>query len=243
MVLAFKTLEARRELQRKMDRQVPFALSKALNAVAKMAAREALPDAARDHFKSPVPFTQKGFASTFANKGAIQAGKGPLVLVKDLQAEYLGFRTPIGREGLGAMVKRKPGDKGTFGDGASGMGAPIPVQQRVNKFGNIPRNRVKRLLDAAATGDRRYFVGRIQLEGSTSGQAILSRAFGIYQRPKYRKGGRRRKQGPIKLLVAFDRQTDHRKDFPFFETVRKLVEQQAPAEFSRAMRQAMRSAR
>lgn len=184
----------KRKMQREQRSQLPFATAKALTATGKAAAQyqnERMPDA----FDRPTPFTQKGVTSISATKARMYSR----VLVKTIQAAYLatqeegGTRTPSGR----AIV--------------------IPIGQRTNKYGNMPKGAVRRALARDDT-----FSGTVRGIG------------GIWQRTR---------AGGVKLLVAYEQQARYKPRFRFKETTEQFAAERFPREFDKAFRQAMETAR
>ncbi|GAB5376485.1 MAG: hypothetical protein AcusKO_29470 [Acuticoccus sp.] len=151
-------------------------------------------------FDRPTPFTKRAVFVQRASKAKLVATVG----IKDKQAEYLelqeegGTRLPKGR----ALV--------------------MPVQARVNQYGNIPRKAVAR---AVARPDT--FAGKVKGVG------------GIWQRAK---AGRKR-QRSIKLLYAFEAAAQYRPRFGFMDTARKTAEARFPSQFWRALARAVSTAK
>ena len=129
------------------------------------------------------------------------AGTSPaaIILVKDKQAEYLGIQ----EEGGTRYPKRNS--------------IPVPFNTRLNKFGNMPRTSIRRMLSRSDT-----FTGTIR------GQA------GVWQR---------KKDGGLNLLVAFETKTHYRARFGFADRVKRVVNVMAQRRFNQALRKAMASAR
>lgn len=103
-------------------KQIPFALSVALNNTANHAKREAQRQMRR-RLDNPTPFTVNGIAVIRSNKRSLVAK----VLIKDVQAEYMKFSVRGGRSGK--RVSR-------------------PANIRLNKFGNIPGMRAGKKIRA-----------------------------------------------------------------------------------------------
>lgn len=183
-----------RRIVGKQRSQVPFATAVALTATAKSAQKraESLID---ERFDKPTPFTKKGVAILPARKSRLMSR----VFVKDRQATYLamqetgGTRTPSGR----ALV--------------------IPANVRRNRYGNIARGGVQRLLARADT-----FSGRVNGVG------------GIYQRTK---------TGGLKLLIAYEQKAEYKPRFDFRKTTADRARRAFPVEFRKAWRRAMATVR
>lgn len=184
----------RRQMRREQRSQLPFATAVALTRTgkdAKAAVEKKLPDV----FDRPTPFTQRGVAALPASKRRMYSR----VLIKDAQAKYLklqedgGTRRPAGR----ALV--------------------IPFSARRNRYGNIARGGVRRLLARDDT-----FSGVVRGIG------------GIWQR---------RRDGTVVLLVAYEDQATYRPRFGFAKTVDEIARQRFDAHFRAAFSEAMETAR
>ena len=197
MEVSFETniAEWTRYLDQKVARQVPFATARALTETAQRDPKPAAERQIRRRLDKPTPFTQKGVAYRSASKSRLVA----TVLIKDIQAGYLriqergGTTTPKGRAFL------------------------IPVKQRRNKYGNLPRNTVKRLLARPDT-----FSGKVRGVG------------GIWQRMK---------SGKLKLLIRYENQTTYRPRLGFHSEMEKIAVRAFPARFARSLEQAIRTAK
>ena len=207
------------DLERK---QLPKATAIALTEVAKDATLELRQQAEKD-LDNPNRFTVRpgvrGRApDAFAFVAAEKRDDPPTatVLVKDQQAEYLKYQIEGGT--------RRPGDYATVGK----AGAPIPIRQRTNKYGNMPRNRLRTLFGQANEEDSDKFVG--QPDGNPDAP------FGIYQRPKGRRRG-------LKLLVTFEKLTRYRPRFDFQAAVGKAAQANMRTRFGEALEKALESAR
>lgn len=134
-------------------KQIPYATAIALTKTAQ-SAQTALKREAVKRIDRPTPFTLRGFRIVRANKGTLTAQ----VYIADIQSDYLKYAIEGGT--------RKPKKKAIIQPGAV----------KLNKYGNIPKNAIKRI---AARRDT--FTGTVR------------GVPGIWQRTK--KGS--------KLLVAF----------------------------------------
>ncbi len=104
-----------------------------------------------------------------------------------------------------------------------GRAEAVPVRIRLNKYGNIPGRRQGKLAKLLARPDT--------FSGSVKGVA------GIYQRGK---GSNRRR---IKLLVAYERSVTYRPRFRFYQHAVRTARRRWGYNFSKAIKQAIRSAR
>ncbi|MFM2092862.1 MAG: hypothetical protein RLZZ127_3351 [Planctomycetota bacterium] len=211
-------------------RQIPFATAQALTATARDAKQD-VEDRIPVAFDRPEPFTARAIAIVAARKNRLVAR----VLVKDRQAAYLAIQE---RGGTREPVKGKP--------------VSVPVQQRTNRYGNIGKGIIGRLVKQADV-----FV----VAGDTPRTAHL--APGIYRRakrgtrrdggkgttgalrhgPAGKTGGGQKGMTSLKLLVALEGQATYKPTFRFDETVRKTVQQRFEMNFRFALRRAMRTAR
>ena len=184
-----------------LQRQVPFATAKALTDTARLDCKPAGERLMRRRLDDPTPFTLKGIGTTGARKSRLVSS----VFIKDRQAEYLRWQ-----QGGGTQKPKR-------------RAIPIPVNQRRNKYGNMPKGTVQRLLARPDT-----FSGRINGVG------------GIWQRRKPLKSGKSR---PPKLLVRFTDQTQYRPRLGFQKEMRKVAIAAFPARFARSWTNAIRTAR
>ncbi|MEO0624082.1 MAG: hypothetical protein AAF183_17925 [Pseudomonadota bacterium] len=175
--------------------QVPFATSLALNRTAEDAVKNARKRIERA-FDRPTPFTKKGVTRTRATKRRLSAR----VLIKDKQAAYLQFQERGGT--------RRPKRRAIV----------IPQRARTNKYGNLARGAVRKLLARADT----FTMGAAQ-----------GRRPGIY----------RRTPTGAKLLVSYEQRARYSPRFRFAETVQKTARSRFQIQFRRAMTEAMRTAR
>lgn len=183
-----------RELSAFHREQIPFAAALALTETARDDVKPAVELRIELAFDRPTPFTRRGVAYLAARKNNLVA----TVLIKDRQAAYLKI------EETGGV--RRPRNRAL----------PIPVAQRRNKYGNLPRGSVRRLLARPDT-----------FSGTVNGHA------GIWQRK-----GRK-----LRLLVAWEDQATYKPIFRFYETAREAAEIAFPHAFRRALDRAIATAR
>lgn len=187
--------------ERMAQREVPFATARALTWTAKEGAQAAAQEA-KSAFDAPTPFTQKAFTIEAASKRKLAAS----VLAKDRQADYLGIQVTGGTRRPKKRVLVRPGP---------GL--------KVNKYGNIPRGRVKRLADKPD-----HFVGK------AAGQSPA----GIYKRPSKAKA--RRGEGP-QLIIAFGKAFSYRPRLDFYGETSKVFVTRFPHLYRRSLEQAIES--
>jgi len=159
-------------LNRVQRKQIPFATSQAINDVAFMAQKE-LKSEAQIKLHNPTPFTLRGFRVNKATKATMSG----MVYVHPIVAAYL--------------VKQIEG-------GTSGPTA-VPVNIKLNKYGNIP-NRRKGIVKTA-----KQFIG------------TYKGTYGVWETTK--KGG----GGSIKLLAAYHDKVVYKKIFDFYKIVNGVV--------------------
>lgn len=176
--------------------QLPFALSVGINDTLNdvKEAEQRLLDVRLD---KPTPFTKRGIAVKRSSKRSL-SGR---VFFKPVQAAYLqkleegGTRYPRGRA------------------------IPVPVNQRTNKYGNMSRGAIRRLL-----ANPRNFSGTVK------GVA------GIWQRPR-RKGA-----GP-KLLIAYERKATYRRQLFFGRDAKRVASGRLLSNLRKGMQRAIRTAK
>lgn len=180
--------------------QLPFAVAMALNDTAEDVELVYKATLRRD-LDRPTPFTMRGVYRTRAFKRRLWNEVG----LKDIQSGYLKWQVKGGTRG----AKRRA--------------IPVPVNQKLNRYGNMPRGSVKRALARKDT-----------FSGKVKGRA------GIWKRPS--KSARRRGQGP-RLLVAYEGRASYAPRLKF----RSYAERKARAVFPMYLRArfaaALRSAR
>jgi len=186
--------QATRKLRGAQRKQIPFATAKALTDTAWDVAKEEKRQLPMK-LDRPTPFTQKAFGVKRATKRSLVA----TVFIKPIQAAYLGLQI---RGGV-----RKPKSRAF----------PVPVNQRLNKYGNMTRGKIAKLL---AKPD--HFSGTINGVG------------GIYQRQK--KGG-------VKLIIAWEDQAHYRPRFPFYKIGKGKARAVIARNMKRALDKALRTAK
>lgn len=194
-----KTFE--QSLNRKANKQIPYAGMVALNNVA-FKIRAAEQEAMDKHLANPTPFTRRGVRVKKASKKHLVAR----VFIAPIQAGYLkyevdgGTRTPKKR----ALV--------------------IPAMQKVNKYGNMPKGTIKRLLK-----NPKVFSGVPRGKGN--------RPAGIYKRM----GSKRNRK--LRLMIRYHQKATYRKQLPFYETAARTAQLHFQREYAKAMDRALRTAK
>ena len=183
----------RRRLTAIQRRQLPFATALALTATAKDVQRN-VEKAIDRGFDRPTPFTRRAIGITAARKTRLIAS----VFVKRIQAQYLAVQETGG--------ERRP----------RGRALVLPAAARLNRYGNLPRGAVRRLLGRPDT-----------FSGTVRGIA------GIWQRR-----GR-----SVSLVVAYEPKARYRPRLGFMDTARKTARARFPIQMRRALERALATAR
>lgn len=174
--------------------QLPFAASLALNQLAVLG-QKAAQRGMKQHLDKPTPFTIRGVRVIRSSKRKLISA----VFIQNIQAEYLKYQIHGGT--------RMP----------KGRAIVVPVQQRLNQYGNLPRGKIKNLL---------------------ARQDVFTRSnrpdAGIFQR---KRGGR------LKMLISFKSQARYNKRFPYEQIVIKEVKRYTEPAFRQAMAKAIATAR
>jgi len=206
-----------RKLPPFLKRQVPFATSVALNETAKKAAKAQRAQAQRI-FDRPTPFLLNGIYSP--------RGRG----------SFRGRRST--KRDLSAVLV--PGLKGRnrFDDASARINEVIRIQTeggtrlpkkralvvptssaRLNKYGNLTRNRVQTLLARSDV----FSAGRAQ-----------GLPPGIYQR---------KRGGGLKMLIAYEPDARYSRAFPYYRIAKGVVRSQFDKEFRKAFKKAVSTAK
>jgi hypothetical protein len=184
----------RRMMRKEQRSQLPFATARALTMTGKDA-KARVEQQMGKVFDQPTPFTQRGVAALPATKAKLYSR----VVIKDAQAKYLGIQEDGGI--------RRPAARALV----------VPFQARLNRYGNLPRGGVRRLLARDDT-----FSGVVRGVG------------GIWQRNR---------DGTVRLLIAYEDQATYRPRFGFRRMVEKTARDRFDANFRRAFAEAMETAR
>lgn len=197
------------------NKQIPFAAAKAIN--------DTMFDVYRAEGKAlgkfidrPRPFTTKAYKVVKADKRRLAA----YLKTKQIQEGYLQWAVYGGQ--------RAPKKTANV----------VPVEQRVNQYGNMPRGAVKRML----ADKQRFF------SGVPRGQQGVA---GIWKRtnkhtPKVKRNGKSTPNKPryakLRLMVAYEGPVDYDKRLPFYEiandTVRRVFRRRIMLASAYAMRTA-----
>lgn len=188
--------------------QLPFACALALTRTAQDAQRAMVVQASRK-LDRPTPFTLKGFGWKKATKQNLES----VVYIKPIQSRYLrwaiqgGTRLPTGRA------------------------IPVPFGLNTNKYGNMPRGKIKQLLARPDT-----------FSGVVKGVAGVWQRGHISKRGNFTTAGNS-KATTIRLLVAYEPRATYRKRFPFYEIGQGVWRNRLPRNLRLAIQQAIDTAR
>ncbi|PCQ37199.1 hypothetical protein [Providencia rettgeri] len=203
---------------RTIRKQIPFAIAQALTSTARKI-ENAQKVALQRNLESPTPFTVKSIKSRGARKSDLRAK----VFVMNIAAEYL---TPFEDGGVHKL---------------NGSALLNPKNIKLNKYGNLPRNKLSSLKAKDNT-----FIGDV------------GGANGVWQRKKVKKGkkGRKRilrspngtrkdrkKQPMPKLLIQFGDALPVKPVLGYQDRAMKMAQALLPQEIKRAIAEAMRTAR
>lgn len=199
---------AMRHLNRFERKQIPFAASQALNDTA-FNARKAVQVQLPRKLDRPTPWTIRGVRVGKSTKRRLTAR----VYFTPDRAAYMkyqiegGTRTPAG----GTIV--------------------MPKNINQNKYGNIPRGKVKKLLQRPDT-----FIGTIKGIPGVWQRGHISKRGKFSARSKSRSSN-------VRLLVRFEDQATYRPRFPMRKIVTGVARSNFRKNFHTRLRAAMRTAR
>lgn len=206
-------------------KQAPFATALALTSLAKGVQGEEV-KAIDATFETPTPFTEKSIAVTSATKSRQTA----TVFAKEIAAQYLVPYVVGGDRSLG-------GKRGMLGPRGVGL----------NAYGNLSKGKL-----AALKAKPNTFIGAVTFKNGRTVNGVWQR--GTTPRGKRTKGGGEYgtkgkhhvvagNRTTLKLLIQFEDTTQTRKHLPFQETAVRYVRRNAAAEYTKAMRIALATAR
>lgn len=213
--MSVDTRAIERRLNSIASSQLPFATALGINDVAGQI-RDAEQSGLERDLDRPAPFTRRGLAVSRASKRKLNAVVG----FKRIQADYLALQATGGKR----RAKRRA--------------VVVPVNQRLNKYGNMPRGALKRAL-----GKPDVFSGTVK------GVA------GVWQRPK--RGARRTKLGGaqsgrvgtvgarkgLKLLAAFKSSVDYAPRLKFVPRAHRLAQREIAPAIARRLAYAVKTSR
>ncbi|MBR8221292.1 hypothetical protein [Burkholderia ambifaria] len=202
--------------------QLPFAISQALTATARIAQnaeKAALPEV----FDRPTPFTINSVAVKGARKSDLEAR----VFVKDIAAAYL-------------EPYEFGGDHKLIGQGKTWLNPKDKAL--LNQYGNFSRNALQRL---EARPD--VFVGTVKTKGGESVGGVWQRPTNV---KVIKRSGKRgvalrgvNKSDHLKLLIRFGDATPVKRHLEFGERAFEVVDANFDREFKKAMARAIATAK
>ena len=206
-----ETKKLTKHLNRIQKKQIPFATSKALNAVA-FDARSFIQKSLPRKLDRPT----KGIISSVQVE---KSKKKNLVAIVGFAG--LGFKSTKWKESP-AKIMRRQIEGGTRSAKSKAIPVPIVRNIKLNKFGNLPRTKIKTLL---AKPDK-YFSGKPK-----------GRDAGVYERIKTKN-----KRG-LKMLVNYEKTTQYQGGrFPLRKIVEAAVRNKYRKRFDAALRNALKTA-
>jgi hypothetical protein len=185
----------------RMKKQIPFAASVAMNKTVVDIQKVEKAAIVRE-LDRPRPGTIKAIRVSRSNKRRLSAS----VFILPAVDRFIRYQVEGGT--------RPP----------RGKAEAVPVDIRLNKYGNIAGRRSGKLSKLLARPD--------------TFSATIKGVAGIWQRAK----GRGRRTG-LTLLAAFESQTTYRPRFKFYEHAERTAARRWPRNFNRAISQAIRTAR
>lgn len=214
----------RREMRATVGRQLPFATAQALTATAGRAGLGWQAEIA-EKFDRPTPFTVKSVAVIGARKSNLTA----TVFVKDIAAQYLMPYVDGGRHFLGRKAA-----------------ILAPKNTTLNAYGNLPRSRI-----ATLKGRRDIYIGPIRTRSGELVNGVWQRlATGKSAGPRIKGAARpaRHSTTPgsparLKLLIRFSDPLEVRTRLDFYGRAERAVDAFLVAEFDKALKKALETAR
>ena len=205
------TKQLTKHLNRIQKKQIPFATSKALNDVA---------FDARSYVQKSLPRRLDRPTKGIISSVQVQKSKKKN-LVATVGFAGLGFKSTKWSESPAEIMRRhiKGGTRTP-----QGKAIPVPIARnlKLNKFGNMPRTKIKTLLSKPD----KYFSGQPK-----------GRDAGIYERIKRTK----RKPGKLKMLISWEPRTQYQGGrFPLKKIVELAVKNKYRKRFDAALKYALR---
>lgn len=202
---------------RGMEKQLPFATATALTKTAQDV-REDLKQQISYDLDQPTPFTVRGITMQSAKKARLWSS----VFVKNIQSEYLFYAVEGGTQGK--MIQ--------------------PANIRLNKYGNIPRNKLRKLL---ARPDVFYAtikgITGIWQRGSVRGNRFTTQVKS-YRGPRKQTGYEFRNKGRnVRLLAVKDQRVRYKERFDFYGHATRQFDRVWQRNFDAALDHALKTAR
>lgn len=213
MLNVTSNIDAVQKTMQRVSKKMRYAESEAINQSAKIAARAQRAEA-EQKIDRPTPYVLNGIYNPKTKLGFV----GSFSSFSTLTAELIpGGPRGVFREG-GARINRALAyqvDGGIRGPKATAIVVPV-ARNVINKYGNLPRGKIKNLLarnDTVQLGDK---------------QGVPP---GIYQRVQ---------RGGIRLLVAYERQARYSRRLSYYTTGRNAFTAQLKSQFLKAFEAEMR---
>ena len=207
-----------KDLTRKLNRakrQIPFAIKRGLDATAFDLQRN-LKDTLPKYVHNPVAYTKAGIQVEKAKKDDLTAKVG---------FASRSFGRAIGSITQAEYMKRLI-EGGIRLPKNKVIPVPYPANQKPNKAGNIPRGRINKML-----GDKEKFFSGEPKGAKKEGGA------GIWKRQ-----GKGKKQ-KIKMMIAYEEQTEYQKSYPFQSLALNFVRKHFRKNLDDAIGYALKTAR
>jgi len=211
-----------RRLQAIHRDQIPFSIAVALTKTAQ-AIQGQIPAMLEKDLDRPTAFTKSGTFVARASKTKLRAEVG----FRPIQSRYLRWQVEGG--------SRSPTRKALR----------LPSEQPLNAYGNLPAGTIRTLVSRAVKGRKLTKRQGLKLRVSSKVEIFYGdpgdgRPPGLYKRVPLPGGGANR----LVPLVVFPAQpARYRKRFDFYGRAEKIAKLSIVAEFDRAMRQAIATAR
>ena len=207
-----------KDLTRKLNRakrQIPFAIKRGLDATAFDLQRN-LNETLPKYVHNPVAYTKAGIQVEKAKKDDLTAKVG---------FASRSFGRAIGSITQAEYMKRLI-EGGIRLPKNKVIPVPYPANQKPNKAGNIPRGRINKML-----GDKdKFFSGEPKGAKKEGGAGIWKRQ------------GKGKKQ-KIKMMIAYEEQTEYQKSYPFQSLALNFVRKHFRKNLDQAIDYALKTAR
>ncbi|TKI02884.1 hypothetical protein [Martelella alba] len=206
-----------RQLQ-SLQRQIPYAMARALTSTARQI-QEAEKVKMQRVLQSPTPFTVNAVGSIGARKDNLVAK----VFVRNIAAAYLEPFEFGGVHKLNSQALLNPKDI------------------RLNKYGNLTKNKLAQL-----KARRDVFIGTVDgVNGVWQRVKVKAGRKGKKRLPRSAKGTRRERSNTTKLrlLIRFGNALPVQEHLGYMKTAQTMADRRMPGEMSKALDEAMRTAR
>ena len=219
----------RRAMEQAAD-QVPYAASRAINAVA-FQARTGLQDEMRTRFDRPTPWLLRQLRVKKSTKrdlsaiiGSPQSVKGGVGVLDKILAPHI--------HGMRRVPKPVEQSLAAAGMLPSGWVAVPTSYAKLNQYGNLSRANWRRIVAASRAGVKsRWFAA---IPGAPATRHLR---LGIYERY----GGKRARK--IRPIILFYRAAEYQQMLSWEQTARQIIQGNFSAEFESAFEQALASRR